>query len=161
MAIDTTDFRRTLGCFATGITVITTVDDDGAPVGLTANSFTSLSLDPPMVLFCLDRKVQSFQAFHEKRHFAVNILHESQREISTRFAMSGVEKWSGIEFETWDTGCPILRGCLANLECDIDSIYEGGDHVIVVGRVRRLARADEDDRPLIYYRGGYTALNGG
>lgn len=161
MAIDTTEFRQALGCFATGITVITTVDDDGAPVGLTANSFTSLSLDPPMVLFCLDRKVQSFDAFHSNRHFAVNILGEGQREVSARFAMSGVEKWSGIEFETWDTGCPILLGCLANLECDIESIYEGGDHVIVVGEVRRLERADDGDGPLLYYRGGYTALNGG
>ena len=161
MTIDSDDFRRTLGCFATGITVITTVDEDGAPVGLTANSFTSLSLDPPMVLFCLDRNVQSFEAFHHNRHFAVNILCEDQREVSTRFARSGIEKWSGMEFDTWETGCPILRGCLANLECDIDTIHEGGDHVIITGEVRRVERDGDSDRPLLYFRGGYAALNGG
>lgn len=160
MEIDPTDFRRTLGCFATGITVITTVDEEGAPVGLTANSFTSLSLEPPMVLFCLDRNVQSFEAFHANRHFAVNILCAGQQDVSTRFAKSGIEKWSGIEFDTWETGCPILRGCLANLECDIESIHEGGDHVIIIGEVKRLERADEEEKPLLYYRGCYAVLDG-
>jgi flavin reductase (DIM6/NTAB) family NADH-FMN oxidoreductase RutF len=161
MSIEKTDFRRTLGCFATGITVITTVDDDGGPVGLTANSFTSLSLDPPMVLFCLDRNIQSFEAFHDNRHFAVNILSAGQKDMSSRFAQSGAEKWSGVEFETWETGCPILDGCLANLECDIESIHEGGDHVIIIGEVKRIACAEDGSAPLIYFRGGYAGLNGG
>jgi flavin reductase (DIM6/NTAB) family NADH-FMN oxidoreductase RutF len=159
MTIDKTEFRQTLGCFATGITVITTVDDDGAPVGLTANSFTSLSLDPPMVLFCLDRKVQSFDAFHHHRHFAVNILASDQQDVSNRFAKSGPEKWSGVEFESWDTGCPILKGCLANLECDIDEIHEGGDHVIIVGEVKRIARDGDAPGPLLYFRGGYAGVS--
>lgn len=158
MTIDQREFRNTVGCFATGITVITTVDDEGNPVGLTANSFTSLSLDPPMVLFCIDRKVASFDAFHANRHFAVNILAAGQQEVSQRFARSGPEKWSGVEFETWGSGCPILADCVANLECEIDSIYEGGDHVILIGLVTRMACHDGNLEPLLYFRGKYAGL---
>ena len=161
MSIDPREFRNTVGCFATGITVITTVDEDRNPVGLTANSFTSLSLDPPMVLFCIDRKVASFEAFHANRHFAVNILSVDQRDISQRFAQSGPEKWSGVEFETWSTGCPILSDCVANLECEVDSVYEGGDHVILVGIVQSMASCDGELEPLVYFRGKYANLETG
>jgi len=158
MSIEPRDFRDTVGCFATGITIITTVEAGGAPVGLTANSFTSLSLDPPMVLFCLDFKVASFSAFREGGHFAVNILSTGQQDLSSRFAKSGPEKWEGVSFDTWDTGSPILPGCLANMECKVFSINEAGDHVIVIGEVLRLERAQEDVGPLLYYRGGYASL---
>lgn len=158
MTVDQREFRDTVGCFATGITVITTVDEDNNPVGLTANSFTSLSLDPPMVLFCIDRNVASFDAFHANRHFAVNILSADQQEVSKRFAKSGPEKWSGVEFETWSSGCPILTDCIANLECEIDSVYEGGDHVILVGVVRQMACHDGELEPLLYFRGRYASL---
>lgn len=158
MTIDPREFRNTLGCFATGITVITTIDGEGGPVGLTANSFTALSLDPPLVLFCLDRKSTSFEAFHRNRHFAVNILSASQQEISQRFARSGADKWSGVDFATGDHGCPILDHCLANLECDVDQVFEGGDHVIIIGRVQRLRRAGSDDNPLVYFRGRYATV---
>ena len=161
MDIDTRSFRDTLGCFATGVTIITTADSDGGPVGLTANSFSSLSIDPPLVLFCLDRNVVSFPAFHSNRHFAVNILGADQQEMSRRFARSGPEKWDGVAFETWNTGSPILGGCIANLECDIDSIYEGGDHVIIVGKVVRMAQADDDRGPLTYYCGRYGTITDG
>jgi flavin reductase (DIM6/NTAB) family NADH-FMN oxidoreductase RutF len=160
MEIDPREFRDTLGCFTTGITVITTVDDDGGPVGLTANSFTALSLDPPFVLFCLDRNAASFQAFHSNRHFAVNILHSGQRDISRRFAMSGADKWSGVGFDSWNTGCPILRNCIANLECDVDQMFEGGDHVIIVGKVIGMRRLDGGNSPLVYFRGRYVELAG-
>jgi flavin reductase (DIM6/NTAB) family NADH-FMN oxidoreductase RutF len=156
MTIDPREFRDALGCFATGITVITALDESRAPVGLTANSFTSLSLDPPLVLFCLDRNIGSFQAMHASRHFAVNVLREDQEELSRRFARSGPDKWSGLDFTTWSTGCPILAGCIANLECDIEQVIEGGDHVIVVGRVRRMVFDRDDSRPLLYYRGRYS-----
>ena len=159
--IDTRELRNAFGCFATGITVITTVDEDNNPAGFTANSFTSLSLDPPMVLFCIDRKVSSFDAFHSNRHFAVNILAAGQQEVSQRFAKSGPEKWSGVEFDTWSTGCPILRDCIANIECDVDSIYEGGDHVILVGVVRSMASCDDSVDPLLYFRGKYASLTNG
>ncbi|MBT5050350.1 MAG: flavin reductase family protein [Rhodospirillaceae bacterium] len=158
MSIDPREFRDTVGCFATGITIITTIDGDGGPVGLTANSFTSLSLDPPMVLFCLDRKVASFDAFQTGAHFAVNILADGQTDTSNRFAKSGPEKWTGFEFDCWDTDCPILRGCLANMECSVASIHEGGDHVIVIGEVTRMTHADGETNPLLYYRGRYANL---
>ncbi len=159
MGIDPREFRDTVGCFATGITVITTVDESGGPVGFTANSFTSLSLDPPLVLFCLDRKVTSFTAFAAKRPFAVNILSSAQTEVSQLFATSGPEKWAGVEFEAWETGSPILRGCLANLEGTIESVHEGGDHVIVIGRVVAINRAEAAPGALLYYNGSYAELS--
>lgn len=159
MNIEPKDFRDTVGCFATGITIITTVEPDGSPVGLTANSFTSLSLDPPMVLFCLDYKVASFDAFQAGAHFAVNILSTGQQDLSNRFAKSGPEKWDGIAFDTWDTGSPILPGCVASMECKVASINEGGDHVIIVGEVVRMERAGGDVMPLLYFRGGYANLS--
>lgn len=160
MGIDPREFRNTVGCFATGITVITTVDESGGPIGFTANSFTSLSLDPPLVLFCLDRKVTSFGAFSAERPFAVNILSSAQTDVSQRFATTGPEKWEGVEFESWETGSPILPGCLANLDCTIESVHEGGDHVIVIGRVVALKRADAAPGALLYYNGRYAELAG-
>ncbi|MDC0033529.1 flavin reductase family protein [Alphaproteobacteria bacterium] len=160
MSIEPREFRDTVGCFATGITIITTVDADGNPVGLTANSFSSVSLDPPMVLFCLDRNVASFDAFQPNGHFAINILSTGQQDLSNRFAKSGPEKWDGVAFDTWDTGSPILPGCLASLECKVSSINEGGDHVIVIGEVICMTRADQDVMPLLYFRGGYSDLAG-
>ena len=112
-----------------------------------------------MVLFCVDRTIKSFQAIHANRHFAVNILREDQESISRQFAKSGADKWSGIEFETWDTGSPILGGCIANLECDVEQVFEGGDHIIVVGKVRRMVfDQDSDCRPLLYFKGKYGAV---
>lgn len=160
MSIEPREFRDTVGCFATGITIITTVDVDGSPIGLTANSFTSLSLDPPMILFCLDNKVASFDAFRADGHFAVNILSTGQQDLSNRFAKSGPDKWDGVAFDTWDTGSPILPDCLASMECKVSSINEGGDHVIVVGEVVRMERAEADVKPLLYFRGGYSNLTG-
>lgn len=152
------EFRKALGCFATGVTVITTLDHDGDPVGITANSFTSLSLDPPLVLFCLDRKSMSFEAFHRNRHFAVNVLRSTQEQLSRNFARSGPDKWNGIPYEKWETGCPILAETIAALECDVDQVFEGGDHVILIGKVRRIRFEDGDGQPLLYYRGKYARI---
>lgn len=160
MTIDPREFRNTLGCFATGITVITTVDGRGVPAGLTANSFTALSLDPPLVLFCLDRNAASFEVFRRNRHFAVNILRADQKDLSRRFAASGPDKWNGVQFDRWVTGCPILRDCMANLECRIERTFEGGDHVIFIGQVERMHRDDEGGSPLLYFRGRYAELAG-
>ncbi|MEE2654761.1 MAG: flavin reductase family protein [Pseudomonadota bacterium] len=158
MTIDPREFRNTVGCFATGITIITTIDVDGSPIGLTANSFTSVSLDPPMVLFCLDRKVASFESFAVGKHFAVNILAAHQEEVSNRFAQSGPEKWQGVDYDTWDNAVPIIPECLANMECCGHSIIDAGDHVIVVGEVVKIASANEDVKPILYYRGGYKEI---
>ena len=158
MSLDSRKFRDTVGSFATGVTIITTLDREGGPVGLTANSFASLSLDPPLVLFCLDRNVQSFEAFHANRHFAVNVLAEEQEELSRRFALTGAGKWRGVAFDAWGTGCPILRGCIANIECDVESIVEGGDHVIIVGAVVRTHQEGGEVRPLTFFRGNYGGI---
>lgn len=159
MAVDTRALRDAFGCFATGITVVTTVDDRGEKYGVTANSFTSLSLEPPLCLFCLDNKALSFDAFQEARHFAVNVLAQEQEALSSNFARSNVDKWNGVAYETWTTGAPILPGCVANLECDVEATHEGGDHVIIVGRVREMAYRDGNCRPLLYYKGRYNALS--
>lgn len=159
MDLDQRELRNAFGCFATGITVITTTDGDGAHYGVTANSFTSVSLDPPLVLFCLDNKSMSFDAFRGGRHFVVNILGEEQQAVSGRFARSDADKWDGMTFDVWDTGCPVLPGCMATMECDTRAVHEGGDHIIVVGQVRRLVYDRDGTRPLIYYRGRYEAIS--
>lgn len=158
MTIDSRAFRNALGCFATGITVITTVEPDGTPVGVTVNSFSSVSLDPPLVLFCLGRASQSLAAFESAGAYAVNILADDQQDLSNRFANRNLqERWDGVAAERGVTGVPLLKGCLATIECDLDKMLDGGDHVILVGRVRRL-ESREDGKPLLYFRGGYKEL---
>lgn len=156
--LDPRTFRDALGCFATGIAVVTTLEPDGTPVGVTVNSFSSVSLDPPLVQFCLGRAAMSFAAFTAAPSFAVNILADDQADLSVRFSRRDQqERWGGVAVERWDSGVPILAGCLASLECDMEHQFSGGDHVILVGRVRRLA-SRTDGRPLLYFRGGYANL---
>ncbi len=156
---DSLDFRDALGRFATGVTVVTTLDRWERPRGITVNSFTSVSLEPPLVLFCLERTAQSAEAFSAAGHFAVNVLRREQEPLSVRFAGTAPDKWEGIAYERWSSGVPILSGCLANLECAREAIYEGGDHIILLGRVLDL-RCEREGEPLLYYRGGYRGLDG-
>lgn len=155
--LDPRAFRSALGCFATGVTIITATGARGQLLGLTANSFNSVSLQPPLVLFSLDRRAMSLWDFLSTGHFAVNVLAADQEELSNRFAKAGIDKWSGVAWEAWDHGCPILQGCHANFECSIAYTYAGGDHVIFVGRVERMAH-DPAKEPLLYYQGGYRRL---
>lgn len=155
--MDSQTFRSALGCFATGITVVTAAAPSGEFLGITANSFNSVSLDPPLVLFSLHRAAYSLGAFADGGHFAVNILSEGQRELSVRFAKALEDKWSGIDYEIWDTGAPIIKNCLASFECRTRALYDGGDHVIFLGEVLRLRFAG-DGRPLLYFRGRYRGL---
>jgi flavin reductase (DIM6/NTAB) family NADH-FMN oxidoreductase RutF len=157
-SIDPQAFRIALGCFATGITIVTAVAPSGELLGVTANSFNSVSLDPPLVLFSLHRAAYSLGAFTDGGHFAVNILDEGQRELSMRFAKALGDKWSGVDYEFWETGAPILKGCLASFECRTRALYDGGDHVIFLGEVLRL-RTGEGSRPLLYFRGRYRGLD--
>ncbi|MBP2314756.1 flavin reductase family protein [Azospirillum soli] len=158
MTFDSRAFRNALGCFATGITVVTTIAPDGEPIGVTVNSFSSVSLEPPLVQFCLGRAAMSFEAFTTAKSFAINVLAEAQADLSVRFSKRDLqERWEGVGVERWDSGVPILTGCLANLECDREHVYEGGDHVLILGRVRRLAVTAEG-KPLLYFRGGYAQL---
>lgn len=151
------DFRAVLGRFATGVTIVTARAAGGEPVGLTVNSFTSVSLDPPLVLFCLDRTAGSLPAFEAAQGFAVNILGADQEAVSTRFADPEAARFSVDGVETWSTGSPILSDAVAALDCTVHARHDGGDHVILVGRVQRLAVMSEGE-PLVYWRGGYRRL---
>ena len=156
MNFDSRSFRSALGSFATGINIVTSIGPDGEPLGFTANSFNSVSLDPPLVLFSLDRRAYSLKAFESAGVFAINVLREDQEQVSTAFARALSNKWDSVAFETWETGCPILADALANFECETKSMHDGGDHVIFVGQV--LALRTNEGRPLLYYRGAYRQL---
>lgn len=156
---DSRALRDAFGCFATGITIVSTVNNAGEFFGLTANSFTSLSLDPPLVLFCLDYKALSFDAFQEADHFVVNVLGEGQEELSAHFARSSMDKWNGVAYETWETGCPVLPGSIAALECQTVARHEGGDHLIIVGEVERMCYEEGEAKPLIYFKGQYGGVS--
>lgn len=155
-AIDQLHFRRACGKFATGITILTVRDASGAPHGMTANSFTSVSLDPPLVLLCVDYRARVLDQLVVGATIGVNMLTEEQRELSARFARAGQDRFDGVEWSAGDTGAPLLPGCLATLECAITKLYEGGDHAIVLAEVRRATW--EEGRPLIYFNSGYQAL---
>lgn len=157
MAFDQRDFRSALGQFATGITVVTTCAPDGELLGVTVNSFNSVSLEPPLILFSLERRAMSLPAFETAGSFAINVLSEAQIALSQNFARTQGDKWAGISFHRWATGSPILAGCLAAFECRTHAIHDGGDHRIFIGEVLRFEAKPEGD-PLIYFRGSYTAL---
>ena len=157
MPIDSRTFRQTVGQFVTGVTVIA-LDVGGTLRAMTANSFTSLSLDPPLVLFCVGKHTRAGQAVHSATGFSINILAEGQQDVSTYFA--GAWKSAApppFTFVEWE-GAPRLEGSVASLGCDIYAIHEGGDHWIVVGRVVALHRPDTIARPLMFFRGAYATL---
>lgn len=157
-AIDPRGFRDALGRFATGVTVVTTRDADGKPIGVTVNSFASVSLDPPLVSFCLDRSAFSFPAFESAGRFAVNILSDQQRDLSRTFAQaSPADKFAMVETFDGVTGCPLLKGALAHIDCERAALHDAGDHVILIGRVVAIDAA-HDGAPLLYYRGRYADL---
>ena len=153
------DFRNVMGRYATGVTVMTTRDTQGRPWGITINSFTSVSLEPPLVLFCLERVALSFPAFTQCSRFAVNVLSEGQEQLSVLFASPGPDKWEGIVGDEGGEAPPVLSDCIAYLECSRHAVHDGGDHVILVGRVLSL-RAGIEARPLLYFRGNYRGVDG-
>jgi 3-hydroxy-9,10-secoandrosta-1,3,5(10)-triene-9,17-dione monooxygenase reductase component len=156
MAIDGRELRNAMGLFATGVTIITTKDATEKPFGLTANAFSSLSLDPPMLLICVDKGVDCYNCFEESRVFAVNFLSQTQEELSTRFATKGIEKFAGLSYSLGELGVALLDGALAHFECTVAHAYEGGDHTIYVGEIQRLVTAPGD--PLLFYQGKYRSL---
>lgn len=154
---DPRKLRDALGTFATGVTIVATCDPSGEPVGFTANSFGSVSLDPPLVLFSLSKQAQSLRAFLSASAFAVNVLSEDQQALSDRFATRLADKWQGVAHETWQLGVPILSDSLASFECEYRYTYDAGDHVIFVGEVKRMDRRP-GGRPLVYHTGRYRRL---
>ena len=157
MTIDPREFRDSMGSFVTGVTVITTRDHRGQLVGNTVNSFNSVSLDPPLILWSLGRLAYSMRAYLSSEYFAVNVLREGQEALSVTFAKPSSTKWEGVEHRIGETGCPILPGVLAVFECKIAHTYMGGAHVIFVGEVVK-ASADPDGRPLAFFRGAYAKM---
>lgn len=153
--LDSRAFRDALGSFATGVTIVTARDADGGDVGLTASSFNSVSLDPPMILWSLARGSQSMPAFRGAGHFAVHILAADQETLSNRFAKSGTDKFTGVELERGTHGVALLTGCSARFECRTAYQYEGGDHIIFVGEVIGF---EKRDRPPLLFHGGRYAL---
>jgi flavin reductase (DIM6/NTAB) family NADH-FMN oxidoreductase RutF len=156
-------FRQVLGHLPTGVTIITTIDADGRPTGLTASAVTSLSLEPPLILICVSQRAQSYSALAGAGRFAVNILALGQEDLSRRFATTapGAEKFQGVPYRTGALGVPLLHGALADLECTTAHVYPGGDHTIFVGRVEAGRPAPvEEMEPLLYYRGKYRRLDG-
>lgn len=157
-AFDRRGFRNALSSFPTGVTVISTLGEQGALVGLTANSFTSVSLDPPLVQFSLARRSPSLSAFERSGVFAVSILAADQGELSNTFAIPSDDKWRGVDFILGrDCGCPLIEGALASFECTTHAFHDGGDHVIIVGLVLRFERLVTGE-PLIFYRGSYRTM---
>jgi 3-hydroxy-9,10-secoandrosta-1,3,5(10)-triene-9,17-dione monooxygenase reductase component len=159
-AIDGKRFRSVLGHFATGVVVITAIDPaTGRPIGLAANSFTSVSLDPPLVSFCVAHTSTTWPRVRAAERYCVNILSAPQREVCLRFAAKGGDRFAGLDWTESPGGGPLIDGALAWLECSVEAEYAAGDHVIVVARVHHLDRRHDGD-PLIFYRGSYGRFDG-
>jgi flavin reductase (DIM6/NTAB) family NADH-FMN oxidoreductase RutF len=156
MPIDKNELRRVMGHFATGVTVITTIRKSGELHGLTANAFTSVSLVPPLLLVCVDKKAESYPCFDESKVFTVNILAHDQEALSRTFAVSGGEKFRGVAYHMGANGAPILEGTIAYIECAVVQAFDGGDHTIYLGEIEQ-AEA-HDGKPLLFFRGGYREL---
>ena len=148
------EFRTALGMFATGVTIVTAKSQDGTVIGLTANSFNSVSLDPPLVLWSLARAAGSLAAFSTGSHYAINILAADQKALAERFAVKGGDRWGGVEFTRGTGDAPLLAGAAATFECFNRSRYEEGDHVIFVGEVERCTHRD-GAMPLLFHGGRY------
>lgn len=153
-SLDTRGFRTALGAFTTGVTIVTTCDAAGNDVGLTANSFNSVSLDPPLVLWSLAKSSSSLNAFVGSRHFAVHILAADQQKLSESFARRSTDKFAGLVSERGHGGVPLLDGCVARFECETAFRYDGGDHEIFVGRVIHFEHFQR--QPLVFMGGKYA-----
>ncbi|MEO5825090.1 MAG: flavin reductase family protein [Gemmatimonadales bacterium] len=153
--MDQYDFRQLCGRFATGVTVVTTLDDAGQPAGMTANSFASVSLDPPLISVAVDKAASMYGAITAAQVFTVNILEAHQEALSRRFAAGLPDRFEGVGWHRGTDGQLVLDGVLAHLCCEKWQEFDAGDHTIVIGRVRFGASA-EHGRPLLYYRGGYA-----
>lgn len=148
--------RGALGSFATGVTVITARAANGELVGLTANSFASVSLRPPLVLWSIDLGTPSFEVFRDCSHYAINVLGAHQEVLSNRFAMPSEDKFAGLDYRSGIGGAPLLAGCIASFECANEAQHAGGDHLILVGRIENYTVSS--GAPLLFFRSGYARL---
>ena len=157
MTTDGRELRNALGCFATGVCLITTTTEDGQALALTANSFSSVSLDPPLVLWSLQNNSDVYDIFAHPRYFAINVLAREQEPLSNAYARKGEHLIEPDHFSAGEYGAPIIRDALVSFECELEASHAGGDHMIIVGRVLDL-RARGEGEPLLFYAGGYREL---
>ncbi|ROL68794.1 flavin oxidoreductase [Pseudomonas chlororaphis] len=155
-AFDTRAFRRALGNFATGVTVVTAATSSGRKVGVTANSFNSVSLDPPLILWSIDKRSSSHEVFEEASHFAVNVLAADQIDLSNNFARPKDDRFAGIEYDPGEGGSPVFADCSARFHCEKFQQVDGGDHWIMIGKV--VAFDDFGRSPLLYHQGAYSMV---
>lgn len=156
MPVEKDEFRRAMSHFAAGVTVVTTVADDGSRHGLTVTAFTSVSLEPPLVLVCIASGAESYSRFRESGVFAVNFLAAGQQEVSRRFATRGTDKFAGVETRTAATGSPLLAGTLGYVDCRTVNAVQAGDHTVLIGEV--CAADARSGEPLAYFRGAYGTV---
>jgi 4-hydroxyphenylacetate 3-hydroxylase, reductase component len=158
MTFDSRAFRNALGSFPTGIAVMTASSSEASHIGITVNSFTSVSLDPPLVLWCIDRRSRRYPAFATAPGFTVSILASGHKAVSAKLATAGEHTLDGIDLVATELGPPALKDALAVFECARESVQDAGDHAILIGRVLRFARHDGAGAPLVYFQGRYGAL---
>lgn len=156
MQLDGRELRNALGRFATGVCLITTVSKDGEPLALTANSFSSVSLDPPLVLWSLQNNSDVYDIYSEAERYAINVLADGQQDLSTRYARKGDHLLEEGHYHLGESGAPLIDGALLSLECTLQASHAGGDHIILVGSVDAMHVAEGD--PLLFYGGAYRAL---
>lgn len=156
MPVSSADFRSALSRFASGVTVVTTKDSDGKLFGITVSAFCSVSLDPPLVLICIEKTTGSHHAFEQSGRFTVNILASNESSVSDHFASLIEDKFAGVDHAVDEHGIPILTGSLATLQCSLFKALDGGDHSIFIGEVEHVIVRDAD--PLVYFRGSYSTV---
>lgn len=156
MTVDQSDFRAVLGRFATGVTVVTTLDKNGDDAGMTVSAFSSLSLDPPLVLICIGHSASIYDSLAAATHFVANILTEDQEVLARRFAEQTPDRFDGVGYERGLTGAAILDDVLGYVECEVVDRHPGGDHDIIIASVE--GTSFKEGKPLLYYRGGYAQL---
>jgi flavin reductase (DIM6/NTAB) family NADH-FMN oxidoreductase RutF len=157
-AFDAATFRRVLGHYPTGVCVVTATTPDGTPAGMVVGSFTSVSLDPPLVAFFPDKRSTSWPRIEQAGKFCVNVLARGQGDVCRRFSASGVDKFAGLSYQHSANGSPVLEGVVAWIDCTLEAIHEAGDHYIVLGRVVELD-ASHVDLPLLFFQGKYGEFN--
>ena len=155
--INQIDLRNAFGQFATGVNVVTSTDTDGALIGMTANSFSSVSMDPPLLLWCPGNSLPSLPAFERAGHFTINVLDASQHDIAKQFARPAEDKFAGVSYRKGIFGAPVLDGALATFECRVHAMHLAGDHHIMIGEVFAFTTA-ETAQPLIFYGGQFSSL---
>ena len=159
MGIEPATFRQVLGSYPTGVCVVTALDEAGAPIGLVVGSFTSVSLDPPLVGFLPDKKSTTWPLIAAVGHFCVNVLASDQQQVCRQLAAKGAEKFAGVDYAVSQHDVPVLANAIARIECAIHSVTDAGDHWFVLGKVLELETTRDDD-PMLFYRGRYGGFAG-